>query len=43
MNSNVRIIKDIKVDKTFINFIEKEACDGLDITAVEFFESLSKN
>ena len=42
MNSNERIIKDIKVDKTFFDFIEKEACDGLDTTAVEFFESLSK-
>ena len=42
MNAGQQIIQDIKVDKTFFDFIDNEVCDGLEITATDFFESLSK-
>ncbi|MDA9030743.1 malate synthase G [Candidatus Pseudothioglobus singularis] len=42
MNSDQQIIQDIKIDKIFFDFIDNEVCDGLEITATDFFESLSK-
>ena len=39
--STDQVINDIKVDKVFFDFIEKEVCIGLDISATEFFQSLS--
>ena len=42
MNAGQQIIQDIKVDKIFFDFIDNEVCDGLEITATDFFESLSK-
>ena len=39
--STDQVINDIKVDKVFFDFIEKEVCIGLDISAMEFFQSLS--
>ena len=42
MNAGQQIIQDIKVDKFFFDFIDNEVCDGLEITATDFFESLSK-
>jgi Malate synthase len=42
MSSDQQIIKNIKADKIFFDFIDDEVCDGLDITAIDFFESLSK-
>ena len=42
MNADQQIIQDIKVDKIFFDFIDNEVCDGLEITATDFFESLSK-
>ncbi|MDG1167488.1 MAG: malate synthase G [Candidatus Thioglobus sp.] len=42
MNADQQIIQDIKIDKIFFDFIDNEVCDGLEITATDFFESLSK-
>ena len=39
--STDQVINDIKVDKVFFDFIEKEVCNGLDISATDFFQSLS--
>ena len=39
--STDQVINDIKVDKVFFDFIEKEVCNGLDISAMNFFQSLS--
>ena len=39
--STDQVINDIKVDNVFFDFIEKEVCIGLDISATEFFQSLS--
>ena len=41
MSAEHQVINDIKVDKVFFDFIDKEVCDGLDISATEFFQSLS--
>ena len=42
MSPNQQTINKIKVDKPFFDFIEKEVCDGLNISAKDFFKSLSK-
>ena len=42
MNADQQIIQNIKIDKIFFDFIDNEVCDGLEITATDFFESLSK-
>ena len=39
--STDQVINDIKVDKVFFDFIEKEVCNGLEISATDFFQSLS--
>ena len=39
--STDQVIDDIKVDKVFFDFIEKEVCNGLEISATDFFQSLS--
>ena len=36
MSTEHQVINDIKVDKVFFDFIDKEVCDGLDISATEF-------
>ena len=41
MSAEHQVINDIKVDKVFFDFIDKEVCEGLDISATEFFQSLS--
>ena len=42
MSSDSQIINKIRVDNTFFSFIEEEVCDGLDISAKDFFKSLSQ-
>ena len=42
MSSDSQIINKIQVDNTFFSFIEKEVCDGLNISAKDFFKSLSQ-
>ena len=39
--STDQVINDIKVDKVLFDFIEKEVCNGLEISATDFFQSLS--
>ena len=39
--STDQVINDIKVDKVFFDFIEKEVCNGLEISATDFFQSFS--
>ena len=41
MSNDHQIINEIKVDNKFFDFIDKEVCEGLDISAKEFFQSLS--
>ena len=42
MSSDSQIINKIRVDNTFFRFIEEEVCDGLHISAKDFFKSLSQ-
>jgi len=41
MSTDYQIINEIKVDNVFFDFIDKEVCNGLDISAKDFFQSLS--
>ena len=41
MSTEHQVINDIKVNNKFYDFIDQEVCDGLDISATEFFQSLS--
>ena len=41
MSTDHQIINEIKVDNVFFDFIDKEVCNGLDISAKDFFQSLS--
>ena len=41
MSSDHQIINELKIDNDFFDFINKEVCEGLDISAKEFFQSLS--
>ena len=41
MSTEHQVINDIKVNNKFYDFIDQEVCVGLDISAIEFFQSLS--
>ncbi len=41
MSNDHQIISELKIDNEFFDFIDKEVCEGLDISAKEFFQSLS--
>ena len=41
MSNDHQIINELKIDNEFFDFIDKEVCEGLDISAKEFFQSLS--
>ncbi len=41
MSIDYQVINEIKVDNVFFDFIDKEVCSGLNITAKDFFEALS--
>ena len=40
MSTDHQIINELKVDNIFFDFIDKEVCNGLDISAIDFFQSL---
>jgi malate synthase len=42
MSNDSQIINKIQVDNTFFSFIEDEVCNGLNISAKDFFKSLSE-
>ena len=42
MSTDHQIINELKVDNIFFDFIDKEVCNGLDISAIDFFQSLSE-
>ena len=41
MSTDHQIINELKIDNEFFDFIDKEVCEGLDISVKEFFQSLS--
>ena len=41
MSKTQRIVGNLSVELSLFDFIENEVCEGLDISAENFFESLS--
>ena len=42
MSTDHQIINELKVDNIFFDFIDKEVCNGIDISAIDFFNHYQK-